>query len=112
MDNKEMSELLRTIGATRHGDFLCALSDVVIKADDEDYSIIRPALMNLKRKYAAANPQSDKAFDVAHTPEKSGARSAPDHVSSAYEPNEQGPLSWSESVRNAPRTSRRFTTRQ
>jgi hypothetical protein len=40
-------------------DFLCAFSDAVIKADDNDYSIIRPALMDLKRKYFAVRPRME-----------------------------------------------------
>lgn len=44
-----------TLGGERSGHFLCALAEAVMKADAEDYSVIRPALMNLKRKYPDAN---------------------------------------------------------
>jgi hypothetical protein len=50
-DDRELSEWVMTLGEERSGHFLCALAEAVMKADPEDYSVIRPALMNLKRKY-------------------------------------------------------------
>jgi hypothetical protein len=50
-DDRELSEWVMTLGGERSGHFLCALAEAVMKADPEDYSVIRPALMNLKRKY-------------------------------------------------------------
>jgi hypothetical protein len=54
-DDRELSEWVMTLGGERSGHFLCALAEAVMKADPEDYSVIRPALMNLKRKYPDAN---------------------------------------------------------
>jgi hypothetical protein len=56
-DDSEMSEWLVTLAEDRSGHFLCALSEAVIRADDEDYSIIRPALVNLKHKYSGGRPR-------------------------------------------------------
>lgn len=53
-DDNEIGEWLIKLAENRSGQFLYALSEAVMKANDEDYSIIRPALMNLKRKYSEA----------------------------------------------------------
>ena len=37
------------------GQFLPALAEAVVKACPEDYSLLRPALMNLKRRYCFVN---------------------------------------------------------
>jgi hypothetical protein len=55
LDDRELSEWVMALGGERSGHFLCALAEAVMKADAEDYSVIRPALMNLKRKYPDAN---------------------------------------------------------
>jgi hypothetical protein len=51
-DDSELSDWVLTLGEERSGGVLCALAEAVMKADPEDYSVIRPALVNLKRKYA------------------------------------------------------------
>ena len=76
MDNREISEWLTAIGSAGPGDFLCALSEVVLKADDEDYSIIRPALMNLKRKYMSGRTDPETRPDV-HRSQWGSSRRAP-----------------------------------
>lgn len=40
------------------GQFLPALAEAVVTASPEDYSLVRPALMSLRRKYGfvSANP--------------------------------------------------------
>jgi hypothetical protein len=38
-----------------------------MKADPEDYSVIRPALMNLKRKYPDANSIADRVVGAVAT---------------------------------------------
>jgi hypothetical protein len=63
-DDRELSDWVLTLGEERSGRFLCALAEAVMKADPEEYSVIRPALVNLKRKYAEAGPEPE---EIAHT---------------------------------------------
>lgn len=51
-DDLEMSEWLLKLIANSSEQFLHALSEAVLKASDEEYAIIRPALMELKRKHS------------------------------------------------------------
>ena len=60
-EDNQMRDWLMRLGRMRSGHFLGALADAAMKADDEDYSIIRPALMDLKRKYP------DARVEVANT---------------------------------------------
>lgn len=53
-----------TLGEECSGCFLCALAEAVMKADAEDYSIIRPALVNLKCKYPEANSDRERVAAV------------------------------------------------
>ena len=50
-DDKELSAWVMRLGEERSGRFLCALAEAVMKADADDYSLIRPALLDLKRKH-------------------------------------------------------------
>lgn len=72
-DDSELSDWVLTLGEERSGRFLCALAEAVMKADPEEYSVIRPALVNLKRKYAEAEPQPE-GFAVAITSRKGPPR--------------------------------------
>ena len=59
-DDTELSDWVLTLGEERSGRFLCALAEAVMKADSEEYSVIRPALVNLKRKYAESDQEPDE----------------------------------------------------
>ena len=50
-EDRELKEWLSVLGEMPLDGFLHAISAAAMKAADEDYSIIRPALMDLKRKY-------------------------------------------------------------
>lgn len=50
-DDAEVSEWLLRLTDSSAGQFLHALSAAVLKATDEEYAIIRPALMDLKRRH-------------------------------------------------------------
>ena len=63
-DDSELSDWVLTLGEERSGRFLCALAEAVMKADPEEYSVIRPALVNLKRKYAEAGPGPERFADA------------------------------------------------
>jgi hypothetical protein len=49
-DDKELSAWVMRLGEERSGRFLCALAEAVMKADAEEYSVIRPALLDLKHR--------------------------------------------------------------
>ncbi len=63
-DDSELSDWVLTLGEERSGRFLCALAEAVMKADPEEYSVIRPALVNLKRKYADEGPGPEEFADA------------------------------------------------
>jgi hypothetical protein len=63
-DDSELSDWVLALGEERSGRFLCALAEAVMKADPEEYSVIRPALVNLKRKYAEARPEPEEFADA------------------------------------------------
>jgi len=50
-DDTELSDWLIDLIADGSEDFLCAFAEAVVTADAEDYSVIRPGLIELKRKY-------------------------------------------------------------
>jgi hypothetical protein len=75
-DDTELSDWVLTLGEERSGRFLCALAEAVMKADPEEYSVIRPALMNLKRRYAEAKPGREE-FASAVTGKKILSRNLP-----------------------------------
>ncbi|HEY4739086.1 MAG TPA: hypothetical protein VIH76_00670 [Candidatus Acidoferrales bacterium] len=75
-DDRELSEWVMTLGDECSGRFLCALAEAVMKADAEDYSIIRPALVNLKRKYPDANSDR-KRVAVVVTNRRRSKRNSP-----------------------------------
>jgi len=64
LDDGDISEWLMRLTEVRSGHFLCALSEAVIRADGEDYAIIRPALMNLKRKYSVPKPHLEDTYSA------------------------------------------------
>jgi hypothetical protein len=49
-DDKELSAWVMRLGEERSGRFLCALAEAVMKANAEEYSVIRPALLDLKHR--------------------------------------------------------------
>jgi hypothetical protein len=50
-EDSELNEwLMRTI-EEGHGQFLSALAEAAVVACPEDYSLVRPVLISLKRKY-------------------------------------------------------------
>jgi hypothetical protein len=63
-DDRELSEWVMALGEECSGRFLCALAEAVMKAGAEDYSIIRPALVNLKCKYPDADSDRERAAVV------------------------------------------------
>jgi hypothetical protein len=59
-DDKELSAWVMRLGEERSGRFLCALAEAVMKADADDYSLIRPALLDLKRKHRHGGPRPER----------------------------------------------------
>ena len=59
-DDRELSNWFMALTEESSGDFLCSLSEAVMKADAEDYSVIRPALMDLKRKYTRLGHSTER----------------------------------------------------
>ncbi|HXN16850.1 MAG TPA: hypothetical protein VN875_00835 [Candidatus Binatus sp.] len=64
LDDAELSDWVMTLGEERSGKFLCALAEAVMKADAEDYSVIRPALVSLKTKYGRRSSDAEEIGDV------------------------------------------------
>jgi hypothetical protein len=60
-DDRYTKECLMQLSSKGPEHFLSVLSEAVLKADEDDYSIIRPALMNLKRKYFDHRPRMESA---------------------------------------------------
>lgn len=54
-EDMELNEWLIQAIEEGAGQFLPALAEAVVKACPEDYSLVRPALMNLKRRYCFVN---------------------------------------------------------
>jgi len=50
-DDSELGNWLIDLIADGSDNFLCALAEVIVTADAADYDVIRPALIELKRKY-------------------------------------------------------------
>jgi len=50
LDDGELSNWLIDLIADESDNFLCALAETVVTADAADYEVIRPALIELKRK--------------------------------------------------------------
>ena len=59
-DDKELSAWVMRLGEERSGRFLCALAEAVMKADAEEYSVIRPALLNLKGRRRRPGARAEK----------------------------------------------------
>lgn len=64
LDDAELSDWVMTLGEERSGHFLCALAEAVMKADAEDYSVIRPVLVSLKTKYARRSSDAEEMGDA------------------------------------------------
>jgi hypothetical protein len=47
---------------TRAGDFLRAVANAALRADTQNYEILRPALLELKEKYPQYLDDSDPVF--------------------------------------------------
>lgn len=41
LDDADLNDWIMTLGGKRSGHFLCALAEAAMKADAEDYSVIR-----------------------------------------------------------------------
>jgi len=50
-DDRELSDWLTDLIADGSQDFLSALAEVAVSADAEEYGLIRPALVEFRRKY-------------------------------------------------------------
>jgi hypothetical protein len=50
-DDRELSDWLMDLIADGSQNFLSALAEVAVTADAEDYGVIRPALVEFRRKY-------------------------------------------------------------
>lgn len=64
-DDAEMSEWLLKLTDNSSGQFLHALSEAVLKATDEEYAIMRPALMDLKRKHSELKRKLEIAISLS-----------------------------------------------
>ncbi|HET6179333.1 MAG TPA: hypothetical protein VFE61_20565 [Candidatus Sulfotelmatobacter sp.] len=60
-DDKELSAWVMRFGEERSGRFLCALAEAVMKANAEEYSVIRPALLDLKHRRRHRAARAEKA---------------------------------------------------
>lgn len=69
-DDKELRNWLMDLIEEGPESFLCALAEAVVRADAEDYGVIRPALVELKRRY---NDGVQKQITTAHASSQSGA---------------------------------------
>lgn len=56
-EDTELNNWLLDLIADGSESFLSALAEVVVTADAEDYSIIRPGLIELKRKHSDRHPK-------------------------------------------------------
>ena len=52
-DDNELSDWLAEGTADESENFLCALAEAAVSAEGQDFAVIRPALIQLKRKYDA-----------------------------------------------------------
>ena len=75
LDDRELSDWVVTHGEERSGDFLCALAEAVMKADAEDYSVIRPALIRLRTKYAHVEMDMEDMVGAVTTARRTWGRS-------------------------------------
>jgi len=64
LDDADLNDWIMTLGGKRSGHFLCALAEAAMKADAEDYSVIRPALVSLKNRYARRGREPEEIADA------------------------------------------------
>jgi hypothetical protein len=76
-DDKELSAWVMRLGEERSGRFLCALAEAVMKADADDYSLIRPALLDLKRKHRHGGPRPERVVSSIARKKESNHDSPP-----------------------------------
>jgi hypothetical protein len=76
-DDKELSAWVVRLGEERSGRFLCALAEAVMKADADDYSLIRPALLDLKRKHRHGGPRPERVVSSIARKKESNNDSPP-----------------------------------
>jgi len=76
-DDKELSAWVMRLGEERSGRFLCALAEAVMKADADDYSLIRPALLDLKRKHRRGGPRPERVVSSIARKKESNYDSPP-----------------------------------
>ena len=79
-DDAELNEWLLQAIEENRGEFLSSLAEAMLSAGAEDYTLVRPALMRLKRKYRVVNStQNEMQHPIAYR--KSAARSFRSRVS-------------------------------
>ena len=76
-DDKELSAWVMRLGEECSGRFLCALAEAVMKADADDYSLIRPALLDLKRKHRHGGPRPERVVSSIARKKESNHDSPP-----------------------------------
>jgi hypothetical protein len=76
-DDKELSAWVMRLGEERSGRFLFALAEAVMKADADDYSLIRPALLDLKRKHRHGGPRPERVVSSIARKKESNHDSPP-----------------------------------
>jgi hypothetical protein len=76
-DDKELSAWVMRLGEERSGRFLCALAEAVMKADADDYSLMRPALLDLKRKHRHGGPRPERVVSSIARKKESNHDSPP-----------------------------------
>jgi FMN phosphatase YigB (HAD superfamily) len=73
-DDTELNEWLLQANEEDCGEFLSALAEAVVTACAEDYTLVRPALMRLKRKYRVVSSTQNQ-IPHSNSGRKSAARS-------------------------------------
>ena len=72
-DDAELNEWLLQAIEENNGEFISAMAEAVVMACAEDYTLVRPALMRLKRKYrVVSSTQHEMQHPIAGR--KSAAR--------------------------------------
>lgn len=73
LDDGELNEWLMQAMEDGPGQFLPALAEAVVTACPEDYSLVRPVLLNLKRKYCSLSSR-EKETEQTIAGRRIGAR--------------------------------------
>jgi hypothetical protein len=76
-DDKELSAWVMRLGEECSGRFLCALAEAVMKADADDYALIRTALLDLKRKHRHGGSRAERVVSSIARKKESNHDSPP-----------------------------------